>query len=207
MKTFKATTHINCRGVHVPTLYIGFVGKKRSGKDTAASAMESYIKDKSLCAVSTCSFAESLKELVADAFGIDVDIIEFAKTTEVGRFILQTVGVEWRRRHGDNVWIDRLNKKFHSWIDLINSRQIVVVIVSDVRFENEAWWIKDHGGMLIRMLRSETDSSGDKHVSETELENIECDYVISNDENLETLKHKIESFTETLILPTIVETR
>lgn len=60
------------------------------------------------------------------------------------------------------------------------------VVVTDVRYPNEADAIRDAGGILIRIVRDGVDD-GDTHASETALDDYEVDATVPN-RDLETFK-------------------
>jgi hypothetical protein len=65
-------------------------------------------------------------------------------------------------------------------------------IITDMRFPNELSYIKDRGGITIRVNRDTgvqwaTSDGANEHPSETALDNAEFDYVINNDGSLEDL--------------------
>ena len=66
-----------------------------------------------------------------------------------------------------------------------------LVIITDVRFLNEAAFIHKLNGKLIRITRPSTDNDIDKHVSETELTLIDYDYPLSNYGSNDLYKHQI----------------
>ena len=69
-------------------------------------------------------------------------------------------------------------------------------IITDVRFENEANFIKNRAGILIRVNRKEYEDTG-KHLSETGLDDYQSwNYVIDNNSDITTL---IEIVKEILI--------
>ncbi len=71
---------------------------------------------------------------------------------EVRRF-LQALGTEGVRKHiGDDAWVDALAKK----VAESGARHIVV---TDVRFPNEAAWIHSRGGKLLRVTRLNDDGT------------------------------------------------
>jgi len=55
-------------------------------------------------------------------------------------------------------------------------------IISDCRFLNEAKAIKNNGGIIIRINRNDQILK-DRHISETELDNYQFDYIINNETN------------------------
>lgn len=105
----------------------------------------------------------------------------FGGMTEKDAPLLQWWGTEYRRAfYGDDYWIRRLEE---AW----RQRQAAGethFVVSDVRFPNEAAWIRAHGGVLWKVDRAEpleaTGRPAD-HPSETALDGFDWDRVISNE--------------------------
>jgi hypothetical protein len=142
-------------------MIVGFTGFISSGKDTAADYlcnMHGFRRD---------SFANSLKDAVANVFGWDRILLE-GRTKEAR---------EWREQK-DEWWSERLGKDitprwilqywgtevcrqgFHDdiWIASLEHRLLKTkddVVISDVRFPNELLAIKRAGGKVIRIVRGE----------------------------------------------------
>jgi len=135
----------------------GFIG---SGKDTIADYLVNIHQFRRE------SFANTLKDAVAQVFGWDRDMLEgrtrqsrewrervdpwWAKRLNMPdltpRWILQYWGTEvCRRAFHDDIWIAALENK------LRNSQDDIVI--SDCRFPNEIKSIKDAGGIVIRVAR------------------------------------------------------
>lgn len=137
------------------TIVIGLGHKARHGKDSAAQIMiESYPQ-----VVKRFALADALRCYCRVEHGMTVKDAP----------LLQKIGVEMRRRN-PNTWIDAL------YWQLVESAPRIAVI-TDVRFENEAAFVKQLGGTLVRITRIINDE-GDpyqatdrdpNHVSETEL--------------------------------------
>ena len=135
----------------------GFIG---SGKDTIADYLVNIHQFRRE------SFANSLKDAIAQVFGWDRDMLE-GRTRQsrewreqvdpwwaerlnmpqlTPRWILQYWGTEvCRKGFHDNIWIASLENK------LRNSKDDIVI--SDCRFPNEIKSIKDAGGIVIRVVR------------------------------------------------------
>jgi hypothetical protein len=135
----------------------GFIG---SGKDTVADYLTNFHEFRRE------SFANSLKDAVAQVFGWDRTMLE-GRTKQARewreqvdpwwaqrlnmpnltpRWVLQYWGTEvCRRAFHDDIWIASLENK------LRNSKDDVVI--SDCRFPNEIKSIKDAGGIVIRVVR------------------------------------------------------
>ena len=66
-------------------------------------------------------------------------------------------------------------------------------VVTDVRFPNEADHIREAGGKIIKVVRPEREGTqGDTHASETNIDNIDPDFLVINDGALEDLARKVE---------------
>lgn len=152
-------------------LLIGICGAKRAGKNTLADLLSFYIN------LDHISFASPLRAFVADVLGVSAAELEAEKETPISwldgvtpRQMMQTVGTEWGRTmiHPE-LWLRSLLRRIPP----------SGAVISDVRFENEAKLIKDHGGILIRVVRSGT-GTGDGHISETPVPEKYVDYTVSN---------------------------
>ena len=75
-------------------------------------------------------------------------------------------------------------------------------IITDTRFPNEFKAIKERGGLMLKVVRTEKDSAGNRvlsnhirseiHSSETALEGYEFDHIIFNDDGILELAHKVK---------------
>lgn len=192
-------------------IIIGFCGKAKSGKDTCGD----YLKEK-YGFVGT-SFAAPLKEVVKTYFFLTDDdvytqegkerIIEGFKDPEnqeplTVRRALQVVGTDWFRSVDENYWVEAFQK--HS-----EERRANKLCVTDLRFKNEFYKIKEMGGYVIKVLRTDQENSSSlqgpaaSHVSETEWQEIkeeEFDAVLSADKgDVDGLLSKLDEFIETVV--------
>lgn len=114
------------------------------------------------------------------------------KNPEVRR-VMQTFATEVCREMFDrNVWIDQLHKKIK------DSKKVVI---TDLRFINEARWVHDEmGGEVWMVVRPITEidmpmtDEAKAHPSETEIVGIHADIQIVNDGTLEDLKRQVLRF-------------
>ena len=141
-------------------MIIGIMGKARSGKDTVAKLFEEadFIR---------LSFADNLKWAAKRLFGWD------GKKDEKGRKLLIALGEKLREINSD-IWIKSL---LNSNSDILHKN----IVISDVRYKNEADWIKSCNGILIKVIRIDlphADADWRKHASETELDDYPSDYTI-----------------------------
>ncbi len=102
------------------------------------------------------------------------------------RFAMQTLGTQWGRHCYDDVWIDLAMRRVEQAGDTD------IVVISDVRFLNEAQAIRDAGGVIWSVYRPEIESS-DSHRSETESDMIKPDIVINNNGTLDQLREAVLS--------------
>lgn len=147
---------------------IGLCGKARSGKTTAAEAIELEFGAKHL------SFAEPLRKFVQEITGGYTDedkemYIEWLGASP--RVLMQTLGTDWGREMiHDDIWVNICMQKA-SHHDL--------VVISDVRFDNEVDAIKERGGCLIYIERPGCVPVSE-HISERNDTQRFCDYTIVN---------------------------
>jgi len=135
----------------------GFIG---AGKDTVADYLTNFHGFRRE------SFANSLKDAVAQVFGWDRTMLE-GRTKQARewreqvdpwwaerlnmpnltpRWVLQYWGTEvCRRAFHDDIWIASLENKLRTSKDDI--------VISDCRFPNEIKSIKDAGGIVVRVVR------------------------------------------------------
>lgn len=173
-----------------PKRLIGIMGLARVGKDTATAhlcdtyGMESY------------AFADPIKSMLTGVFGdLFRDGDREAPIDWLGkspRQLMQTLGTEWGREivHPD-LWVlvaDQMWKKYQEigWG--------AGVVLSDVRFRNEAEWILAQGGLLISLSRDGVAAVA-THVSE---QNIPFDLANVSLENNGTVEELAAAVTATV---------
>ena len=64
------------------------------------------------------------------------------------------------------------------------------ILISDIRYPDEAEFVKSKNGILIRIERGETEQN-DQHQSENQ--NILADYIVENNSTIDNLYKKIDS--------------
>jgi hypothetical protein len=163
-------------------IIIGLHGKKQSGKNTFARLAMA------MCKVSCfeLAFADSLKQEVAAACDITMEEIERKKS--LYRPMLQWWGTEFRRSVTDDYWVRRIADKI---VKLPSDTS--VCFITDVRFINEAKFIKDIGGVLIKIKRDLEDVN-DLHASEISMDGYtDFDYIVNNDGTISDLLVKVRT--------------
>jgi dephospho-CoA kinase len=171
-------------------MIIGLSGYARSGKDTVADILvKEYAFErisfadpirKILYELSPTVDGERLSDMV-DQYGWDI-----AKSKEEIREFLQVLGYSARMNIHEDVWIMAAFSKMRA------DRNYVI---ADVRFLNEANYIKKHGGEIWRVERPGV-TAVNQHVSEWEMDNYPCDHGILNDGNLEQLRNLVKTLYE-----------
>ncbi len=76
------------------------------------------------------------------------------------------------------------------------------LVVSDVRFENEAQLIRDNGGIIIKIIRPEIDTL-DLHASETGSTKIKSDFIIMNNANVQVLYSDVDEILTFLLINSV----
>lgn len=170
---------------------IGLHGRAGSGKDFIAS---------------NC-LSDYFKVALANHFKIDIvrkHIFTYEEVFETKpshvRHRLQQIGTEEGRDvYGENVWCDALE----AWMHQINlSNNISRFVVADLRFDNEAEWVKSLGGVVIKVQsdrgRSGMDETALKHSSEKGIDESLIDNFVINDEgtDIASLKWQLEKIKE-----------
>lgn len=163
-------------------MIIGLTGKARSGKDTIADIITK------LYGYEHYWFSKPMKEACRTIFGWN-DAHLYGDLKEVvderygtsPRHALQTLGTEWGRGHiRESIWLDVAR----SHIEKGN------VVVSDVRFDNEAELIKELGGIVIQVERGDAPDVLD-HASEKGVHFHLVDYLVQNDGTISELEDKV----------------
>jgi hypothetical protein len=110
--------------------------------------------------------------------------------TEKDRQFLQMIG-DWGRSKNKNIWIE---------LALEKSKGYELVLLSDLRFVNEFYSLKNNGWFNVKIINDNISSSrigngSNNHSSETELEIIHdasWDYIIYNNGNIQEFYEKID---------------
>ena len=175
-------------------LLIGLHGKAGSGKDALGRLLRSQL-DKSL----RMAFADPVKSAAAVIFDVKHDVAHSPEFKEwyssywglTGRQMLQLLGTEAiRGTFGQDFWVKRWRLEAESFLNAGYP-----VIVTDVRFENEADAIREMGGTIVHVIRPNwqaLDGSEGAHASEAGIQLQLWDYTVSNDGTLEDLGRKAE---------------
>jgi hypothetical protein len=176
-----------------PPRLIGVTGYAQNGKDTVGKRLvEEHGYTRFAFADALKSMALVLDPLVnSEEWGEHVRLsrmVEYGgwesakRDPEVRRF-LQVLGTEAVRNHiGEDSWVRATERAI---AEARMSGDADRVVITDVRFPNEAAWIFAQGGKLVRVNRVEPDGSQFDnglpidHVSEKFVTTLTADYVIT----------------------------
>lgn len=134
-------------------LILGLTGPAGAGKDTAAA----YLEDQ--YAFVAVAIAEPVRDMVGTLLRfVDVDgawcierSLKELPVNVIGRSyreLAQTLGTEWGRGLHAELWLRIAEYRVNRVLDMGAN-----VVITDVRFPNEAQWLERAGGRLVRLLR------------------------------------------------------
>ena len=174
-------------------MIIGLSGYARSGKDTVAGMLMG------IHGYERVAFADKIREFLLEIDplvmhnGIDFrlqDIVESkgwetAKTEfpEVRR-LLQDLGLGARKLFGDDFWIAQA---------LMHRHHTEKIVITDVRFKNEAEAIKKHDGAQIWRINRINVGPANDHLSEIDMDTWEYDGIITNNSDMPNLIKQVRA--------------
>lgn len=181
---------------------IGLHGFKRAGKDTGAGALTDL-------GWTRMAFADELRDalyrinpLLHDGARLAklVDALGWEKIKETTyypevRRLMQRVGDACRALDPD-VFVKPIARKVEY---LSGDGTVPGVVVSDVRFVNEASFIREAGGHVIEIVKPGLASDG--HVSEMRLPGELISATVVNDSTVRVLRDRVLAAAESLLRP------
>lgn len=174
---------------------IGLAGKARTGKDTAAAilAERGFLR---------YAFADPIRRGAEVMLGLTYDqVYGNGKEQPIDwlagitpRRIKQTLGTEWGRGHVHrDVWLRLAQQEWRAVRAAFPDA--AGLVISDVRFENEAAWIREAGGQVWHVLRDAAPAV-EGHTSEDGVEPRGQDEVIVNNGTLAGLEDQVAYLLE-----------
>lgn len=169
-------------------MLLGLTGKAGVGKSSTAEVLARHHGFYDI------AFADPLKQAAAGIFGLPLKNFYEPELKEVidaywgmsPRTMLQKLGTEACRNIIDqNIWIKSLTRRLENVSD-----RLVNVVVTDVRFDNEADEIRKLGGTVVHVISSRDSnlpSDNQKHLSESGVFFKEGDVILNNKGSFEEL--------------------
>lgn len=172
-------------------LLIGLTGRARSGKSTAAEHLiGSYLLEH-------YAFADPLRDGLMSIFNLDPTDFEGDRKEQplawLGRSpreLMQSMGTEWARNtvHPD-VWVKLAEQNLDYMTNALSP--VIGFVISDVRFENEADFIRKRGGTVIHISRRDAQAVN-PHISEAGVELNFNDQTLRNDGTVEEFLRSLD---------------
>ncbi len=166
---------------------IGIAGKAGSGKDTLADYISTRYGYKKV------AFATSIKEALNHLFGWEMEQWNEREWKErllpgfnvSPRHLAQTLGTEWGR--------NLIGPDF--WIKILARRLVYPCVISDVRFPNEAKFIRENEGLLIKIHRTSEDRKTEEvHPHASEQLDFEAGVLFENSGTIQDLYDSFETY-------------
>jgi len=157
-------------------MIIGIAGKMGAGKDTLANILVDLYPQ-----LVVHKFAQPIRNEMRRRFGLNSEDLEFRKNTMrvEGKLIrehMQTIGDKYRA----------IDENF--FVHAMDSTRSHYMVISDVRFDNEAKWIASEGGIIVLVERDNPNALLTDHISENGLDDYYIDYKIDNNKSISALK-------------------
>ena len=161
-------------------LLLAFGHKARNGKDTCAHAIKDFYEY--TVPVKLFPFAAALYDEARRVHGM----------TTKDPALLQRIG-HGRRQEDPLYWVKRNFAAINMWSSKLKDPDNCIAIITDLRYQNEAEYIKGCGGYLVDITRINDDGSrfispdrDPNHPSEIDLDNYGGwdAYIVAKDEQL-----------------------
>lgn len=172
---------------------VGITGFAGTGKDTIAN----YLKECYTDQFRSIAFADPIRTAMKAIFGWDDSYFAHPKKNEIDprygispRKAMQTLGTEWGRNLiNTDLWLMIAGEKAKEYLTWGYD-----VLITDVRFENEANWVRTNGGVIWHVLRDGVQGAGteSKHASESGIVFVSGDIRIDNNYALEDLYERLD---------------
>lgn len=194
-------------------MLLGLAGRAGAGKDTCGSILAADL------GFATLAFADAVRAEIVRAFGIDprmltdrlqkevptgalmlrrcidgqfVDLMARAGHTRdqplSPRAVMRAWGTEYRRAlFGADYWLVRA----HETVERLVREGWRRIVITDVRFTNEAELVRMLRGQVWRIRRRSAEQQQGDHDSEREVDRIDADQVIHNDHTVDDLAQQL----------------
>lgn len=173
-------------------ILIGLAGHARAGKDTVARYLAQHLT------LITYAFADPFKQAIASMFHLTAAQLDGAEKElplpwlgKSPRELMQLLGTEWGREMvHPHVWLLLAEQNLQLLAE--HDQAMKGVVISDVRLEMEADWVRSNGGVIFHISRPGVSPVSD-HPTEAGVRRYSSDYVIENNGTLEELYDQVDS--------------
>ncbi len=173
-------------------LLIGLHGLARTGKDTTAQYLVAHFD------LIAYAFAYPLKAALEQMFHLttahldgELKEVPLPGIGKSPRELMQLLGTEWGRQTvHPQLWLLLARQHLDHMLELRDGH-IPGFVISDVRFENEAQWIRDQGGVVVHIHRPDAQAVAG-HSSERGIGIHDNDFVVRNDAGLQHLYEQLD---------------
>jgi hypothetical protein len=160
-------------------MIIGLTGYAQSGKDTIAKILVDNYDYKRI------AFADKIREFLYETAPDHVRLLvddvgwDEAKQNQDVRELIQNTGVGARKVFGEDFWI---KQAFNGCKEIDN------LVITDVRFTNEADYIKWFPGAQLWRIKRIGVEAVNSHLSETQLDGYPVDQILVNNGTIADLE-------------------
>jgi len=182
--------------MHHRTHLIGLTGAAGSGKDTAGQLLASIALNSNMDATCT-GFADPIRAMpnaiIPRQYMTERELKEMPVPI-IGksyRELAQTLGTDFGRVQMPGLWVRIKERELYG--EAANRAPLtkpLLHIITDVRFEDEAAWVRRHGGHIICLHRAAAVSVRE-HESEWIWPHIRVDAEIHNNGSIAQLRHEL----------------
>lgn len=180
-------------------LLIAITGTAGSGKDTLAEGFVGF-------GYRRLGFADSLKKMLQVLPHLEEPHWKDRNWKEAvhsfygksPRKMAQTLGTEWMRAmiHPD-AWVKIMEDFIQRKIDMQKGRRFVI---ADLRYENEAGWVRRNGGIILHVKRIGGSAPVETHSSEDGIVFVnQIDRMVYNDATPELLRGQAKAIHEFMV--------
>lgn len=168
---------------------IAFTGSMGTGKSTAVHLLEDTLRE----GVVLVKFASHLYEIQEYIYDKISPVYKRPPDFIKDRKLLQFIGTEFGRGLDQDLWV----KLWKHEVDYLLDNTPLTVVCDDCRFDNEAEIVKSLGGIVIKITSNKSNDRIDTkagivaHASEAGISDKYVDYLIENNDTLESYKEKL----------------
>ncbi len=172
---------------------IGIAGPAGSGKDTFADEIQKQV---GLAETTKLALSATLKEAVKIIYSFTHDQLYTKKKEKVDpywgvspRQVLQLIGTEVARTLDADIWLKSFHKRM---MEMEYGREHqTLTIIPDVRFPNEADWVRKHG--ILWHVTGRAGHLDSDHATEVGLPISNCDLIVDNSGSLWHVEYDVRA--------------